>query len=77
ERASFPDKPEKNNNLRNLEDGDDEKIEKRLDWFEEYSLPAIDFFRGKPEYTFIEVNGEQSIQEVRDEIIGRAFNSSL
>src|SRR5690606_36510231 len=47
--------------LRVLEDSDEEKIENRLNWFEEFALPAIDFFRDKPEYTFIEVDGEQSI----------------
>jgi len=59
--------------LRVLEDSDLEKIESRLDWFEESALPAIDFFREKHEYTFIEVNGEQSIEAVKEEIIRQAF----
>lgn len=55
--------------LRALEDRDEAKIESRLTWFEEFALPAIDFFRDKPEYTFIEIDGEQPIERVHADII--------
>ncbi|MBU0612335.1 nucleoside monophosphate kinase [Patescibacteria group bacterium] len=46
-----------------------EKIQNRLDWFTKDVMPAIDYFREKPECNFIEVNGEQSIEDVHKDII--------
>ena len=45
-------------------------IERRLDWYENNVVPAIEFFRSKPEYRFIEINGEQSIEKVHQDILG-------
>lgn len=45
------------------------KIEKRLDWFEEDVVPAVEYLRGNPYYRFIEVDGEQTIEEVHRDII--------
>lgn len=55
--------------------GDDSSslIEKRLDWFETDVVPAIDFFRNNENYKFIEINGEQNIEGVNKEIIGKTF----
>ena len=44
-------------------------IERRLDWYDNNVLPAIEFFRTKPEYTFIEINGEQSIEKTHSDIL--------
>ena len=44
-------------------------IERRLDWYDNNVLPSIEFFRTKPEYTFIEVNGEQSIEKTHSDIL--------
>ncbi len=46
-------------------------IEARLTWFESEVQPAIDFFRSRPEYRFVEVNGEQPIEAVHQEIIAK------
>jgi adenylate kinase family enzyme len=46
-----------------------EKINKRLDWFDKDVVPAVEFFRTNPQYKFIEVNGEQTIEKVHSDII--------
>lgn len=46
-----------------------DKITKRLDWFERDTLPAIDYFKAHEEFRFIEVDGEQSIENVHNDII--------
>ena len=50
-------------------DDSPEKIKNRLDWYEKSVMPSIDYFREKPEYNFIEINGEQSIENVHKDII--------
>jgi adenylate kinase family enzyme len=45
------------------------KIDKRLAWFEEETLPAIDYFRTNNLYKFVEVNGEQPVEKVFDDIL--------
>jgi adenylate kinase family enzyme len=44
-------------------------ITKRLNWFEEDTLPAIEYFRTNSLYRFIEVDGEQPIEKVYADII--------
>jgi len=46
-----------------------EKIQNRLDWYEKDVLPSVEYFRGKPGYNFIEINGEQPIAKVHEDII--------
>jgi adenylate kinase len=50
-----------------------EKIQNRLDWYEKDVVPSIEYFRGKSGYNFIEINGEQTIENVHKDII-RALN---
>jgi adenylate kinase family enzyme len=45
------------------------KINKRLDWFEKDTVPAIEYFRESRFYKFIEVNGEQPIEKVHADIV--------
>lgn len=45
------------------------KVNKRLNWFDEDTLPAIEYFRTNKLYRFIEVNGEQPIEKVHTDII--------
>jgi adenylate kinase family enzyme len=45
------------------------KITKRLDWFDTSVLPAIEYFKSDPKYRYIEVNGEQTIEQVHRDII--------
>lgn len=44
-------------------------ITKRLAWFESDVLPAIKFYENNPDYNFVTVNGEQTIEEVQAELI--------
>ena len=46
-----------------------EKIQNRLDWYEKDVIPSIEYFRNKPCCNFIEINGEQSIENVHKDII--------
>ena len=45
------------------------KITKRLDWFDKDTYPAIEYFKTNELFNFIEVNGEQTIEQVQAEII--------
>jgi len=54
---------------RGRNDDTDEYIEHRLDWFEKDVVPAIEYFKENKYYKFIEINGQQSIEDVHKEII--------
>ncbi len=44
-------------------------IEKRLAWYKKEVIPAIDYFKNNPRYTFIRVDGEKTIEEIHQDII--------
>ncbi len=46
-------------------------IDKRLAWFEADVLPAVKYYESNPNYKFIRVNGEQTIEEVQAELISK------
>jgi adenylate kinase family enzyme len=46
-----------------------DKINKRLDWFERDAMPSLDYFKSNPFYRYLEVNGEQSIEQVFEDLI--------
>lgn len=50
-------------------DDEVEQIKKRLDWFDEDVVPAMEYLRNNPTYNFIDINGEQSIEKVFEEMI--------
>lgn len=52
-----------------MDDVNLEKIDKRLNWFDDSVLPALDYFKSTPFYRFIEINGEQSIEKVHSDIV--------
>ena len=52
------------------------KINKRLDWFETDTWPAIEYFKTNSLYKFLEVNGEQPIEKVHSDIIAAYDYSS-
>ena len=54
---------------RKRSDDSDEKINRRLSWFDEEVLPAVQFFRDNPAYTVVDINGEQLIEKVHQSII--------
>lgn len=44
-------------------------IDRRFSWYKSDVMPTLEFFRNNPYYKFIEVNGEQMIEEVHRDII--------
>jgi adenylate kinase len=46
-----------------------EEIEKRLNWFDRDSAPAIGYFKVNDRYNLIQVNGERSIEEIHKDIV--------
>lgn len=50
-----------------------EGIKKRVAWFEQDVLPAINYYRRDRDYDFIEIDGERSIEEVHRDIIANLF----
>lgn len=54
---------------RGREDDDEKGIEKRLDWFDVDTYPAVEYFKSNNGYTFLDINGEQSIEDVHKEIV--------
>jgi adenylate kinase len=54
---------------RKREDDTDESIEERVNWYDSEVLPAVEFYRENPDYNVVDINGEQSIEEVHNEII--------
>src|SRR3989344_6667153 len=46
-----------------------EDIKARLTWFETDVMPAIEFYRTHPDYRFMEINGERSIEEIHADIL--------
>lgn len=53
---------------------DDSKVDikARLDWYHSNVDPVVDYFKKNSYYTVLEVNGEQSIEDVHAEIIKKA-----
>ncbi len=47
------------------------EVEKRLSWFDRDVMPAVEWYRNNRDYRFIEINGEQTIEEVANEIISK------
>ncbi len=47
------------------------EVVKRLAWFETDVMPAVVYYKNNPEYDFLEINGEQTIEEVHQEILSK------
>ncbi len=54
-----------------FDDKTPEEIDKKIAWFNTDVLPAIDYFKNDPYYNFLEINGEQTIEEVQQDILSR------
>ena len=55
--------------------GDDkpEGIAKRMAWFDKDVMPCIDFFKKQQACNFIEINGEQTIEQVSQDVLEKVF----
>ncbi len=56
-----------------MDDKDPKEVEKRLDWFETDVLPVIEYLRNNGKYKFVEINGENEIEEIHEELIKKLF----
>ena len=52
-------------------DDTSDSIKKRLKWFETEVLPTINYFKSNGDYNFIEINGEQPIEDVHNELLSK------
>ena len=57
--------------LRGREDDTDEGISNRFDEYVNNVIPSMNYFEGKKGYTLYKINGEQSIENVHQEIISK------
>lgn len=46
-------------------------IKKRLAWFSTDVVPALEYYKANSDYQYLEINGEQTIEEVHQEIMNR------
>jgi adenylate kinase len=58
---------------RRMDDINEEEIERRLNWFESDVLPAVEYFRKYPKYSFIELDGDQPVEAVHQELLLKVF----
>ena len=56
---------------RGRSDDTPDNAETRLNWYDKDVTPAIDFFRNKPGYTFLDIDGEQPIEKIHQDIISK------
>lgn len=54
---------------RGRQDDSDEYIKSRLTWFDTKVFPAMAYFWGNQDYTFLEIDGERHIDEVHADIL--------
>ncbi|MFH1626626.1 MAG: nucleoside monophosphate kinase [bacterium] len=58
---------------RNRKDDTKKGIEKRMKWYDTDVSQSINFFKNNKDCEFIDVNGEQTIEQVHNEIIKKVF----
>lgn len=57
-----------------IDDKTTEEIENRLNWFDTDVMPAVEYYNLDPEYDFLEINGEQSIEKVHHDILTALYD---
>jgi adenylate kinase family enzyme len=55
-------------------DDKSEDIKKRLAWYNTDVVPAIEYYKNNPRYTFLNINGERAIEEIHEEIVKNIQN---
>lgn len=56
---------------RGRSDDTPEDIDNRLDWYEENVVPTIEALEKDPNFYLLDINGEQSVDEVHQEILNK------
>lgn len=51
------------------DDSGEDSIARKMEWFKRDVLPTVEYLRNKEGYDFFEINGEQSIEEVHNEVL--------
>ena len=59
---------------RGRKDDTEEGISKRMAWFENDVVPCVDYFKNNKNCEVLEINGEQTVEEVHAEIMKKVFN---
>jgi adenylate kinase len=54
---------------RKREDDVESEIRERLSWFDTDVVPAIEYYRASTDYSFVEINGERSVEEIHQELV--------
>lgn len=62
---------------RGRSDDTSENIVRRLDWYEGDVAFTIEYYRAHPQHSFIEINAEQTIEEVHKEIVEKIENVKI
>lgn len=60
---------------RGRKDDTEDSIKARLDWFEKDVVPPMEYFKNSEHYTFLDINGEQSIEDVHKDILEKIDQS--
>jgi adenylate kinase len=50
-------------------DDTEDKIVRRVSWFNTDVLPVVEYYRNNPRYTFATIDGDQSVEEIHKDII--------
>jgi len=53
------------------DDSEVDKMKTKMEWFESDVMPAIEYLKNNKHFDFIHINGEQTIEEVRQEIMNK------
>ncbi len=51
------------------DDRTETSVNERMEWFKTDVLPAVEFFRKRDGYHFLDINGEQGIDEIHKDIV--------
>ncbi len=54
---------------RGRSDDTPDAIKRRLGWYQEFVVPAVEYFKKRPGYRFVEINGEQKPEAVHHDIL--------
>ena|SRR3989344_1812899 len=58
-------------------DDNADDINARLDWFESEVSKSLAYYAGNPDYKVLDINGEQTIEEVHEEIVEKLLFDSV
>jgi len=56
---------------RHRQDDGKDNVKKRLDWYDEEVVPTVEYYRNNQNYTFLDINGERTIEEIHSDIISK------